>query len=51
MQEMQERMERSEQLARCAQEMINAGILKPEENGTLSLVDDQAERESLQSQR
>ena len=42
-------MDRSEQLARCAQEMINAGVLRPEANGTLSLVEDQAERESLHS--
>ena len=43
--------QRSEHLASCAQEMINVGVLRQEANGTLSLVDDQAERESLQAQQ
>ena len=50
LQEAQERVQRVEHLASCAQEMINVGVLRQEANGTLSLVDDQAERESLQAQ-
>ena len=38
-------------MARCAQEMYEAGVLRPNASGNMELVEELAERESLSAQR
>ena len=49
--EARERLRQAEPMAQCAQAMYEAGVLRPNAEGNMELVENAAERESLSAQR
>ena len=47
----QQKIQKIEPLANCANQMINQGFLKEEENGMVTLIENEKEREQLRQSK